>query len=142
MRLSALKSPIRALLVVGATIGLVLPAAAINTCTCCAKATSTEEASSCCEKSTSQFSCCAAGACCSSDCCGHCQHSKLPTNALLPSKLSSDEVRWANLQLLAVSTPTLSWSTPGTAEHFILQAEAPHYDPSVRLHSRLCVWLN
>ncbi len=149
----------RALLAILATVGLIVPTAAMPCCGCCSGAGGPNDAvSTCCSDPTcySETSACcsakskpASGPCCvgQTDCDKpECRCNNLPVRAIPLSARPSIEKPSANEALsfasLSNRVPTVVSFDGSFDGRYLDHDAASHRYGTLRLHSWLCVWLN
>ena len=139
-------SYIKTLLLAFALVGLLVPNAALQACQCCTdgEVSEPECEKSCCNSAIFEKSCCShvtAESCCSeNDCCGKCHCSKLPEQAIAVEPVR--KFNEAQEQIFASLTLDIE-----NLQNQISAFIATDYDlnllsGSLRLHSKICVWLN
>ena len=150
---SVLKSRIRTVVVALATVAMLIPSVAMPCCGCCTDVAQQAEQGStgqccsknrpCCEQSTpaktTHDRCCQGKPSCDGP---HCRCSVLPSSAIPPTaplKVSKDLTADVLGLTSALAGTTLDLAS---ASIFVDDAPTPLLSGNVRLHSRLCVWLN
>lgn len=147
------------LLVALATVGMLLPSAALPCCGCCvddvAKQSECHAES---ERSTCSRTCCSSNApkCCSVEqspsdlCCTgshdcdkpECRCNTLPTSAALVTSRDSSQPNPAFEQLLAAAAPHIAIADASRCTYSNEQVSPPPLSGVSRLHAQLCVWRN
>ena len=150
MHIPTLKTLTRFALVTLAALGLVIPTAAQPCCGCCeVKAQPANQTGICCSK---RQACCEAptqnrlARCChGTNTCGgpECTCNVLPAHAIpLASQQGLEKPNAkGSLAIASIALPPLA-GTLLADQSWLDGVATPHFIGAIRLHSRLCVWLN